>query len=158
MLALTDSALARLAITAAQRRARLPPRSFPIRAVEGCPRGLERSGDAGYPKGTTKHYYYSMPHPRHRRHGPHPTRIAPSCPDGCTESLLLANGVEQMVELVRGGLATANAERVVARRGRSRTCGSLTRGGELARHDANVRRMYHTPSSTDSTDRILGRS
>jgi hypothetical protein len=56
-----------------------------------------------------------MPHPRHRRHGPHPTRIAPSCPDGCTESLLLANGVEQMVELVRGGLATANAERVVAR-------------------------------------------
>jgi hypothetical protein len=32
------------------------------------------------------------------------------------------------------------------------------RGGELARHDANFRRMYHTPSSTDSTDRILGRS
>ena len=42
--------------------------------------------------------------------------------------------------------------------GRSRTYGSPMRGGELARHDANFRRMYHTPSSTDSTDRILGRS
>jgi hypothetical protein len=101
--------------------------------------------------------------PRRRRHGPKPDRrraleLLASCRNGCTEALLLANGVEQTVELVRGGLATANAERVVARRGRSRTCGSLTRGGELARHDANVRRMYHTPSSTDSTDRILGRS
>jgi hypothetical protein len=64
----------------------------------------------------------------HLRHGPPArssaarARIAPSCPDGCTESLLLANGVEQMVELVRGGLASAAAERVIAggRRWRSR--------------------------------------
>jgi hypothetical protein len=39
-----------------------------------------------------------------------------SCPDGCTEAIMLAHGftVEQMVELVRAGLATTKAERVVA--------------------------------------------
>ena len=38
-----------------------------------------------------------------------------SCPEGCTEAIMLAHGftVEQMVELVRAGLATATAERVV---------------------------------------------
>jgi hypothetical protein len=42
--------------------------------------------------------------------------LAASCRDGCTESMMLAHGftVAQMVELVRAGLATANAERVVA--------------------------------------------
>jgi hypothetical protein len=37
-------------------------------------------------------------------------------PDGCTEAIMLAHGftTRQMVELVRAGLATANAERVVA--------------------------------------------
>jgi hypothetical protein len=36
--------------------------------------------------------------------------------DGCTEAIMLAHGftVAQMVELVRTGLATATAERVVA--------------------------------------------
>jgi len=36
--------------------------------------------------------------------------------DGCTEAIMLAHGftIEQMVELVRAGLATAKAERVVA--------------------------------------------
>jgi hypothetical protein len=36
--------------------------------------------------------------------------------DGCTEALMLAHGftIPQMVELVRAGLATATAERVVA--------------------------------------------
>jgi hypothetical protein len=36
--------------------------------------------------------------------------------DGCTEAIMLAHGftVEQMVELVRTGLASATAERVVA--------------------------------------------
>jgi hypothetical protein len=36
--------------------------------------------------------------------------------DGCTEAIMLAHGftIEQMVELVRAGLATATAERVVA--------------------------------------------
>jgi hypothetical protein len=39
-----------------------------------------------------------------------------SCRDGCTEAILLAHGftIPQMVELVRTGLATASAERVVA--------------------------------------------
>jgi len=45
-----------------------------------------------------------------------------SCCDGCTEALMRAHGftVEQMVELVRAGLATAQAERMRA--------GSGTRG------------------------------
>jgi hypothetical protein len=39
-----------------------------------------------------------------------------SCRYGCTEAILLAHGftIAQMVELVRVGLATAQAERVVA--------------------------------------------
>jgi hypothetical protein len=39
-----------------------------------------------------------------------------SCRDGCTEAIMLAHGlsVEQMVELVRGGLASVVAQRVVA--------------------------------------------
>lgn len=38
-----------------------------------------------------------------------------SCRDGCTEAVMLAHGftVEQMVDLVRAGLVTATAERVV---------------------------------------------
>ena len=44
-----DAALARLVIAAAQRRARLPPRSFPIARSRACPRGLEQSPDAWYP-------------------------------------------------------------------------------------------------------------
>jgi len=41
-----------------------------------------------------------------------------SCRDGCTEALMIAHGftVEQMVELVSAGLATATAERVVGGR------------------------------------------
>jgi hypothetical protein len=36
--------------------------------------------------------------------------------DGCTEAMMLAHGftIAQMVELVRAGLATTSAERVVA--------------------------------------------
>jgi hypothetical protein len=36
--------------------------------------------------------------------------------DGCTEAIMLAHGftIEQMVELIHAGLATAKAERVVA--------------------------------------------
>jgi hypothetical protein len=39
-----------------------------------------------------------------------------SCRDGRTESILLAHGftIEQMVELLRAGLATATPERVIA--------------------------------------------
>jgi hypothetical protein len=37
-------------------------------------------------------------------------------PDGCTEALMLANGfpAEMLVELIRTGLASAKAERMVA--------------------------------------------
>jgi len=64
----------------------------------------------------------------HLRHGPRPDRrprgleLLASCRDGRTESILLAHGftVEQMVELLRAGLATATAERVVRARVRSR--------------------------------------
>jgi len=41
-----DAALARLVMAAAQRRARLTPRSFPIARSEARPCGLERSPDA----------------------------------------------------------------------------------------------------------------
>jgi hypothetical protein len=61
-----------------------------------------------------------MPRPRRR---PRPDRrraleLLASCPDGCTEAIMLAHGftTEQVVELVRAGLATATAERVVAGR------------------------------------------
>jgi hypothetical protein len=39
-----------------------------------------------------------------------------SCRDGCMESIMLAHGfsIDMMVELVRAGLATARAERMVA--------------------------------------------
>jgi hypothetical protein len=61
-----------------------------------------------------------MPTSRTRR-SPKPDRrraleLLASCRDGCTEAIMLAHGftIEQMVELVRAGLATAQAERVVA--------------------------------------------
>jgi hypothetical protein len=52
--------------------------------------------------------------PNHRR----ALELLASCRDGCTEAIMLAHGftIEQMVELVRAGLATAKAERVVAGR------------------------------------------
>jgi hypothetical protein len=61
-----------------------------------------------------------MPRPRRR---PKPDRrraleLLASCRDGCTEAIKLAHGfsVEQTVELVHAGLATATAERVVVGR------------------------------------------
>src|SRR5262249_15784629 len=66
---------------------------------------------------TTAH---SMPHP-HRRHGPKPDRrraleLLAASPDGCTEVLMFANGftAELLIELVRAGLASVHAERMVA--------------------------------------------
>jgi hypothetical protein len=60
---------------------------------------------------------------RNSRRLPKPDRrraleLLASCPDGFTEAIMLAHGftVAQMVELVRAGLATATAERVVAGR------------------------------------------
>jgi hypothetical protein len=58
-----------------------------------------------------------------RKHRPKPHRrrrraleLLASCADGCTEAILIAHGftVEQMVELVRIGHATAQTERVIA--------------------------------------------
>jgi hypothetical protein len=53
--------------------------------------------------------------------GPKPDRrraleLLAASPNGCTEAVMRAHGftVEQMVELVRAGLASATAERVVA--------------------------------------------
>jgi hypothetical protein len=50
------------------------------------------------------------------RGGDRASLLAGCGPDGCTEALMLAHGftTKQMVELVRTGLATATAERVVA--------------------------------------------
>jgi hypothetical protein len=66
---------------------------------------------------TTAH---SMPHPHRRRRGPKPDRrraleLLAASPDGCTEALMFANGftAELLIELVRAGLASAHAERMV---------------------------------------------
>ena len=60
------------------------------------------------------------PRPRARRL-PKPDRrraleLLASSPDSCIEAIMLAHGftVEQMVALIRDGLATAHAERVIA--------------------------------------------
>jgi hypothetical protein len=52
------------------------------------------------------------PSPDHRR----ALDLLASCPDGCTEALLLANSlsVELLVELIRAGLASASPERIRA--------------------------------------------
>ena len=72
---------------------------------------------------------YSMPQLRCPRRGPKPDRrraleLLAASRDGATEAIMLAHGftVAQMVELVRSGLASAAAERVIAggRRWRSR--------------------------------------
>jgi hypothetical protein len=60
--------------------------------------------------------------PRHqRRRAPKPDRrpaleLLAGSPHGCTEAMMLAHGftIPQLVELVRAGLATATAERMVA--------------------------------------------
>jgi hypothetical protein len=56
-----------------------------------------------------------------RRRGPKPDRrraleLLASCRDGYTEAIMIAHGftMPEMVELIRAGLATATAERVVA--------------------------------------------
>jgi hypothetical protein len=61
-----------------------------------------------------------MPQPHRGRRGPKPDRrraleLLAASPDGCTEALLFANGftAELLIELVRAGLASAHAERMV---------------------------------------------
>jgi hypothetical protein len=62
-----------------------------------------------------------MPPLRRPRRGPNPDRrraleLLAASRDGATEAVMRAHGftVEQMAELVRAGLATTTAERVVA--------------------------------------------
>jgi hypothetical protein len=62
-----------------------------------------------------------MPHPQRHRRGPKPDRrraleLLAASPDGCSEALMFANGfpVEMLVELIRTGLASVEAERMVA--------------------------------------------
>jgi hypothetical protein len=62
-----------------------------------------------------------MPRPVRRRPKPNRRRaleLLASCRDGCTEAIMLAHGfsIDMMVELVRAGLATIRAERMVAGR------------------------------------------
>jgi hypothetical protein len=56
--------------------------------------------------------YRKQPRPSRRR----AIELLASCADGCSEAILMAHGftVEQMAELVRSGLATAQTERVMA--------------------------------------------
>ena len=61
-----------------------------------------------------------MPTPRRRR-SPKPDRrraleLLASCPDGCTETIMLAHGftVGQLDELIRAGFATAQPDRMRA--------------------------------------------
>jgi hypothetical protein len=62
-----------------------------------------------------------MPQPCRPRRGPKPKRrrvleLLAASRDGCTEAIMLAHGftIDLLVELVRAGLATAKAERVLA--------------------------------------------
>jgi len=80
-------------------------------------RGAWYSADPGSPPP----HAHSMPHPHRHRRGPKPDRrraleLLAASPDGCTEALMFANGftAELLLELVRAGLASAHAERVVA--------------------------------------------
>jgi hypothetical protein len=61
-----------------------------------------------------------MPQLRRPRHGPKPDRRRPlellaASHYGATEAIMIAHGftIDQMVELVRAGLASATAERIV---------------------------------------------
>jgi hypothetical protein len=94
---------------------------FSYRAVEGHARAASnglRTPDIL--RAPTEHRHYSMPQPRRRRH-PRPDRRARSncsrhAATAAREAIMLAHGfsIDMMVELVRAGLATARAERVVA--------------------------------------------
>ena len=97
------------------------------RAVEGHARAASngpRTPDIL--RAPTKHRRrYSMPPLRRPRHGLQPDRrrapeLLAASRDGATEAIMIARGlsVEQMVELVRDGLAAATARRIVAGKNR----------------------------------------
>jgi hypothetical protein len=107
-----------------------------------------------------------MPRPLRRRPKPDRRRaleLLASCRDGCTETMMLAHGfsIDMMVKLVNAGLANVTGECVVAggktievARVRITEAG----GGRLQGMTRTSQGCNHTPSSTDSTDRIFGRS
>ena len=89
--------------------------------ARGSKRAIEQAPAAWYPANFgSLPTAYSMPAPHRRRHGPKPDRrraleLLAASPDGCTEGLMFANGftAELLIELVRAGLASAHAERMV---------------------------------------------
>jgi hypothetical protein len=85
------------------------------------------------------------PMPRIRRR-PKPDRrraleLLASCRDGCTEAIMLAHGfsIEQTVELVRAGFATAQAERVGRPRADYRGGAVGVRGDDSGKYESNGR-------------------
>jgi hypothetical protein len=118
MLALADdAALARLVIAAIAIPGRARPQ-LSDGAVEGLP---ARPRIVSERLISLRHRRHPMLLPRRPCKGPQPDRrraleLLASCRDGCTEAMMLAHGftISQMVELVRAGLATPTAERVVA--------------------------------------------
>src|SRR5262249_10137004 len=117
-----DTALARLVIAAAQRRARLPLRTFRSRGRghPSPPSKGPRPPDLFAPPPTPP-AVPPCPPPAVVATAPSPTAAArfellAASPDGCTEAMMLAHGftVPQLVEIINAGLATATAERVVA--------------------------------------------
>ena len=77
----------------------------------------------GYVVSVWERLYMALAERRRGRCGPKPNRrraleLLASCPDGCTEAILAARDipVSLIVQLVRAGLATTKAERVVAGR------------------------------------------
>src|SRR4029450_429682 len=96
----------------------------------------------------------ARPGSAHRRPKPDRRRaleLLASCRDGCTEAIMLAHGftIGQMVELVRAGLATATAERMVA--GRQTIEGARVRITDAGRLRAS---MGACRSRTNADDRL----
>ena len=87
-----------------------------------CPTPIEHALAAWYPPTPVHHHGRpTMPQPyRRHHHGPKPDRrraleLLAASPDGCTEALMFANGftAELLLDLVRAGLVSAHAERMV---------------------------------------------
>jgi len=94
---------------------------IPLRLARSPSAGRPLTGVTWYPEGHRPDppaATGSMPHTHRRRHrGPKPDRrraleLLAASTNGCTEALMLANGfpVEMLVELIRTGLASAEAE------------------------------------------------
>ena len=73
-----------------------------------------RYGAAAHAKSTLADATLDRPHPKPDRR--RALELLASCPDGCTEAIMLAHGftTELLVRLVRDGLASVTAENMVA--------------------------------------------